>query len=359
MIINKFFINISASFFFYFASIGVYIIFLPKMLSDIGYSSFQIGVIFAIIPLMRFLTPFFFLKKIKLNQKLFIIASFTNILGVFSFFFTIYNFYLFTLSNILFGIGMSLVLPYIETISITKLKESYGKSRLYGSIGFMLISLILARILTLELGLIYLFISVIFIGIFGFLVSNQEIKDENIEDNSNFSLKIHWQLWISVFLMQVAFGAFYNFFTIYATEQNISLEVVSYLWAFGVICEIIMLNYQTPLLKKFSPIVIIKITLLITVFRWLLLYLFPTSLTIYFISQTFHAFSFALYHSATLSYIYNIYQNKKLANQFFYGISYGLGGFLGALIAGKFYGEYLFLSSATITLLAYLVLKGK
>jgi PPP family 3-phenylpropionic acid transporter len=74
--------------------------------------------------------------------------------------------------------------------------------------------------------------------------------------------------------MQVAFGGFYNFFTIYETSHGISLELTSWMWSFGVICEIVMLYFQGPLLEK-NLLNIIKFTILITSFRWLLLYLYP------------------------------------------------------------------------------------
>ncbi len=45
---------------FYFALIGVYIIFLPKMLKEIGFNGFEVGVIFSIAPMMRFILPFIF-----------------------------------------------------------------------------------------------------------------------------------------------------------------------------------------------------------------------------------------------------------------------------------------------------------
>ena len=63
------FFNLSAFYFFYFAAVGVYIIFMPKVLHDIGYDAFEIGIIFALAPLMRFLTPFLFLKHIKLDDN--------------------------------------------------------------------------------------------------------------------------------------------------------------------------------------------------------------------------------------------------------------------------------------------------
>lgn len=337
---------------------------MPKVVSTLGYSSLEVGIIFAIAPLMRFLTPFLFLKKFKLNKELYRVSSAISIVSTLSFFFTIDNFYLFIVSNIFFGASMSVNLPYIETFAIAILKERYGKSRLYGSIGFMLIALILANFLQSHyIAISYLSITVIFTAIFGLLVSNREDaklkSDSKTQDGEKFSFIKHWQIWISIFLMQVAFGAFYNFFTIYSTEHNISIQMTSYLWSFGVVCEILMLYFQTPILKRFSLITIVKFTTLITIFRWLLIYLFPNSLPIYFLSQSFHALSFALYHSAVLTLLYNLYQNKRLTSQFFYGFSYGLGGFVGTLFAGFIYGEYIFLSSAIITFLAYYVLRLK
>jgi len=69
-----------------------------------------------------------------------------------------------------------------------------------------------------------------------------------------------------------------------------------------------------------------------------------------------HAFSFALYYSATIAYLFHIYENKKLAQQFFGGISFGLGGFVGSILAGIFYGEYLFLYASFVAFIAFLII---
>jgi PPP family 3-phenylpropionic acid transporter len=71
-----------------------------------------------------------------------------------------------------------------------------------------------------------------------------------------------------------------------------------------------------------------------------------------FFAQSFHAFSFGLYHTASIIYLYKLYSNKKLAQQFLLGIAYGLGGFVGALVAGMLYGKFLFIYCAIIALLA-------
>ena len=87
-----------------------------------------------------------------------------------------------------------------------------------------------------------------------------------------------------------------------------------------------------------------------------MLYLFGQNVFMVFLSQSLHAFSFALYHTAVISYLVLLYSQKKLAQQFYLGISFGLGGSLGALLAGKLYGDNLFLYESLIALLAFGIL---
>lgn len=351
------FFNLSAFYFFYFAAVGVYVIFMPKVLHDIGYNAFDIGIIFALAPLMRFATPFLFLKHIELNRTVFKTALFLSILTSSLFYFTIDNFYAFMINNAILGVCLSLILPYLEVTAIKNLGTAkYGKSRLFGSIGFMMISLVLAKFLSEpKIALHYYLCANILTVIFAlFLAKNDEAHVKNIEDES-FSFMKYWPFWLSLFFMQMSFGGFYNFFTIYETEHGISLEMISYLWSFGVICEILMLYFQGPLLKK-NLLNIIKICVGITIFRWLLLYIYPDSLSITFISQGLHAFSFGLYHSTVIIFLYTLYDNKKLAQQFMYGVAYGLGGFVGALVAGWVYGQYIFVYSAIFACISFITL---
>ena len=353
-----FFFNLSAFYFFYFAAVGVYVIFMPKVLHDIGYNAFDIGIIFALAPLMRFATPFLFLKHINLNQNVFKNALFLSILTSAMFYITIDNFYAFMINNAILGVCLSLILPYLEVTALKNLgKEKYGKSRLYGSIGFMLISLILAKFLSEpKIALHYYLATNILTVIFALLLVKFDVNYQNKEEKTeSFSFLKYWPFWLSLFFMQISFGGFYNFFTIYETQNGISLEMTSYLWSFGVVCEILMLYFQAPLLKN-NLLNILKICVGITIFRWLLLYLYPDSLSITFFSQSLHAFSFGLYHSTVIIFLYTLYENKKLAQQFMYGVAYGLGGFVGALVAGFVYGEYLFIYSAAFALISLVAL---
>lgn len=346
---------LSAFYFFYFASVGVYVIFLPKVLHDIGYLPVQIGIIFALAPLMRFLTPFMFMKKLSLTNQIFKNSLISSFVCAFLFYVTIDNFYFFMAVNALIGISLSLILPFIENIAVSQLgKEKYGKSRLFGSIGFMLVAIILGNNLSDSFSALHFYLASTFLtAVFGIILSNYEKTRDDTSSNSPFSFSNYWLFWISLFLMQVSFGGFYNFFTIYETGHGISLEITSYLWAFGVICEIVMLYFQAPILKK-NLILLIKFSIVATIIRWLLVFMFPQNLYIAFFAQSLHAFSFGLYYSAVIVYLYSIYDNKKLAGQFMFGFAYGLGGFAGAISAGWFYGKYLFLYSAFIAFLAFL-----
>ncbi len=351
------FFNLSAFYFFYFAAVGVYVIFMPKVLHDIGYNAFEIGIVFALAPLMRFATPFLFLKHVELNQTVFKTALYLSILTSSLFYFTIENLYAFMLNNAVLGVCLSLILPFLDVTAIKNLgKDKYGKSRLFGSIGFMLVSLILAKFLSEpKIALNYYLCANVLTVIFALLLVKNDVTNvKNIEDES-FSFFKYWPFWLSLFFMQMSFGGFYNFFTIYETEHGISLEMTSYLWSFGVICEIIMLYFQGPLLKN-NLLTIIKICVGITVVRWLILYIYPDSLTMTFISQSLHAFSFGLYHSTVIMFLYSLYDNKKLAQQFMYGVAYGLGGFVGALLAGWAYGQYLFMYSAIFAIFSLMSL---
>ncbi|NOR58073.1 MAG: MFS transporter [Sulfurimonas sp.] len=347
-------ILLASFYFFYFAIVGVYIIFMPKVLAMTGYSASEIGIIFAAGPLVRFILPFAFTRGMKLNRKSFNIAIIIMLFSSVSFYFSIDSFYKLLFSNIGLGIGLSLILPYIEVISLKTMgKERYGKIRLFGSVGFVLVALVLVKFLSsADIALNYLLVLTFLTAMVAFVIAkNRDASSEKSHEIENdISLLSDWKLWAGLTLMQVSFGAFYNFFTIYETDHGISLDMTIYLWSFGVIAEIFMLFFQGRLLRG-NLLLILQITTFVTAIRWFLLFSFPENLGILFFSQTLHALSFALFHSAAISYLYYLYKHKSLAQQFFSGITYGLGGFVGALYAGYVYElfpRYLFLSAAFI-----------
>jgi len=345
-------------YFFYFALVGVYVIFMPKVLMELGYSTVEVGVVYAAAPFMRFLLPFVFKHYIDLTPKIYLFSLFFTFIGTLLFLGTVQNFEFYLVANLLFGASMGISLPYVETIALASLaKNRYGRVRLWGSLGFMGIALWLGKILEIPShALYYLSATALLTLIFGALLVKYDTTEHTAaKDDASFSLLKYWAFWLSVFLMQVGFGGFYNFFTIYETAHGVSLEITSWMWSFGVVCEIFMLYFQGPLLQR-NLLNILKFATLITAFRWMLLYLFPDSITLTFASQSLHAVSFALYHTAAITYVFSLYTQKKLAQQFFLGIAFGLGGSVGAMLSGQIYGENMFLIEAIITFISFMVL---
>jgi len=367
---NKGFFNRAAFilalfYFFYFAMIGVYVIFMPKVLKDIGYSAVEIGAIYTSAPLMRFILPFIFKHFIKLSNKVFIASLILTFLITALFFATIDNFWIFLLLNLAFGGAMGAVLPFVEIIALENIgKEKYGKIRLWGSIGFALIAFVLGKILNgYIIALSSLVLMAFLTMLFGLLLikfdKSKEVSLKQSQKDSTFSLSKYWAFWVSIFLFQFSFGGFYNFFTIYETSNGIALDIVSYLWIFGVICEIFMLIFQGPLLKKYNLLDLLLISTLSAVFRWLIIAFFPQNIALILLSQATHALSFALYYTASIAYVYTLYTQKKLAQQFYLGIGFGLGGALGAIVSGiiyKYSPSGLFVFEASIALLSSLLL---
>jgi len=349
---------LGAYYFFYFALVGVYVIFMPKVLLELSYTPVEVGIIYAAAPFMRFLLPFVFRHYVTLTPNVYRLSLVLMFLATLIFLQTVDNFYFYLLANLLFGAAMGISLPYVETIALARLsKQHYGKVRLWGSLGFMGIALWLGKVLSSAHEALYYLSTTAFLTLlFGILLTKYDtISHNSAKDDASFSLTKYWAFWVSIFLMQVGFGGFYNFFTIYETAHGISLEMTSWMWSFGVFCEIFMLYFQGPLLQR-NLLNILQFATLATALRWFVLFLYPESVTITFATQSLHAISFALYHTAAITYVFSLYTQKKLAQQFFLGIAFGLGGSVGAVLSGQIYGEYLFLVESIITFSAFLVL---
>jgi len=353
------FLLLSLFYYFYFSVVGIYIIFLPKVLSGVGYSASEIGIIFAAAPLIRFILPFLFMRGLELNAKIFNMAIAVVVLSISSFYLSLHSFNLLLFSNIMLGVGLSLTLPYVELISLNAIgKENYGKVRLFGSVGFIVVALILVRFLdSAYMALHFMAVLAVLMAMVSyFLYKHNDLKtskEDRLRD-SDISLLKDYKLWIGLLLMQTSFGSFYNFFTIYETDHGVSMDMTIYLWSFGVIVEVAMLFFQGRFLRG-NLLKVLQVTIFATAVRWFLVFAYPTTMEILFFAQSLHAFSFALFHSSAISYLFYHYKHKSLAQQFFLGITYGFGGLSGALLSGfvyEYYPDYLFLSSSLIALLS-------
>jgi MFS transporter, PPP family, 3-phenylpropionic acid transporter len=353
----------SLFYFFYFWATGVFIIFVPKTLANIGYTPAQIGILLSIMPLIRFAMPFLFSLGLRFTKKTFLYSLAFSTVSFLAFVFTFHSFWLIFINTVLYGIFISVTLPYIDTAALSVIpKERYGLVRLFGSIGFMIAGLILGEAaLSNTLVFWHYFVSVALMSVCGALLVFDKAYKEEQEDNQTQSseLKIYLNdipFWVAMILVQLSFGAFYGFFTIFESSHGMSMQNITYLWSVGVLAEIIMFAFQGRLLKNIRPLFIIKLSILTLIARWLLLHFFAGNFLAAFIAQTTHAISFALFTTAAFLFIYSRYEDKKKAQMYFYGFSYGLGGFFGGIISGALYGANIFLYSAIFAVAALISL---
>ena len=350
---------IGAFYFFYFAAVGVYIIFLPKLLSETGYTPFEIGVLFSSGPIMRFLVPFLFVRFIHLSPRVFSNALIASLASTLVFIAFHDHFWIALFSLAAMGAFWSLVLPFVEVMALDLIGPRYGNARLYGSIGFILTGLGLGHIaLSFNIAMAAYIGTILATLVVGLSLAARMDKTPQTPHAGRFSFAAHGGFWVAIFLMQMSFGGFYNFFTIHAEAHGMSLSTISWLWAFGVVAEIGMFLWQRKVLHL-SLLTLLHISMALTVLRWAMLFLWPDSVGVAFASQSLHAFSLALFHTAAISYIQKQYANRKLGQQFYLGIGYGLGGFTGSVISGWVYGPTLFLWMAAIALIGWLALFGE
>ncbi len=343
------FLALTFFYFLFFALIGDYVIFLPKFFSHF-FTPTQIGIIFAMMPIARFLTPFIFLKK-PLTKNDYILSIFIAFFS--SFLILSKNFYLILFAFFLIGSSFAVIFPYIEAIAIEKLQTKYGKARVMGSIGFMLYGIIFSYI---KINHLISFIILMFLTMLSsFYFKEDKTIKKNVTSSKPKFLK-DYKFWLGLIFLQISFGGFYNFFTIYLINHGINKEYVGWLWGIGVTAEIVVFLIGHRFLHRLKPLKWIKISIFLTSIRWLMLYLFANSLVLIAASQLLHAFSFAIFHTSALLYINKKYEHKTLAQQFYAGIGYGLAAFLGSIISGFLYGEHLFLYESIIALAGFLIM---
>ncbi len=344
-------VKIAGFYFFYFAAVGVYVIYMPSLLKGLGYTPFEIGAVFAAGPLSRFASPFFFISWLHLNRKTFVNALIASTLIGIAIAAGISHFWVMLALMVLLGFFWSILLPFVEVMALEHIgKERYGKARLFGSVGFIAVSLGLGAVaLGLGLSMAVYVGSIALTMVFGLMLASLVEKEIVRQPGKLARDNLHLPFWVALFLMQMGFGFFYNFYTIYESEHGIPMHIISYLWTFGVLIEIVMFNYQKRVLGL-DLLFLIKLSVFLGGVRWLMVHAFPEVLWVAYAAQSLHAFSFALLHTASIAYINtHYYHNRQLAQQFYTGLTFGLGAFAGSLLSGVLYGEHIFLYAALIT----------
>ncbi|MED0665046.1 MFS transporter [Bacillus badius] len=190
--------------------------------------------------------------------------------------------------------------------------QHYGKSRSWGSIGFVVAGMILS-VFTGALGdeaiLWALLLSTLGFVCLGFMHAPVVLSKKPETDPAQkggmmklFHIKHFGLVLIIVILLQAAHASYYNYGYIFLQEIHAPKYLIGLIINIAVIAEIIFFAVADQAFRKFSVASLLTLAALGSSVRWLLVFAFP-NVAVFCIAQTLHACSFAMGHYAFMKYL--------------------------------------------------------
>lgn len=236
-------------------------------------------------------------------------------------------------------------MPQFEAITLSHLGNEparYGRIRVWGSVGFILV--------VTALGVVFDHVSVrhlplFMLPIFVVLVATAFVNDYgpgHAAQGARESLVASVRrpgvapFLALAFLMQVAHGPYYVFFSLFLDESGYRSSALGAFWALGVLAEIVMFWFSAAILKRHGSMAALRVCLLATAMRFFATALWPQLLPVMLVAQLSHALSFGLFHAASMQRVATLFPGRLLGQGqgLLYGLSSGVGGVVGSLLAG-------------------------
>ena len=365
--------RLSRFYFFYYFFVGSFVPYWGIYLQSENFSPSSIGILLSLFQISRIVAPNFWgwladhtghrVKWIKLT-------SFLGLIGFIGIFWAKGFFWIF-LVMLALSLFTSSTLPLAESLTLAHLATTdghYSRIRLWGSIGFIVASLFLGYLIDFQGINILLWVLLIAQAIIFFL-SNTIPETQDIQHKTN-DLSI-WKiiktpsviaLLLGCTLMVSAHGVLYNFYSIYLKDHGYSSGTIGWLWAVGVICEILIFMAMPKILRRYSLKAILLMSLFLGVIRFILIGASPDHLYLLFIAQMFHAATFGSFHAASIEVIAYYFKgrNQTRGQAIYNSVAYGIGGTIGGL-GGGYLIQYLggqlgFMIAAISPLIGFVVI---
>lgn len=363
----------------YFTLFGVFVPYIARFLTENGLSEQQASVIVAIVNGVNLFAPFLFSyladrsgRRMGFIRAGYVAIGFFYLLSLFGsgfwFYLTVFG---------LFGVFLSAVLPQMESVTLAVLgseKARYGQVRLWGSLGFVVIvwvvGFLLDRFSVAILPMLGVGLSAIMFAT-TFLVperpkqSKQKKTEEKLppktvaEDDAPIPWGQVVVLLTVVLFWQFSMAPYNTFFDLYLRGAGFSATTNGFLISFGALCEVAVFIVIAGFFKKFSEQQLMVFALLLTTFRWLLLYFFADLFWVVLLSQSLHAATFGVVHSVAVHRIGRLFPERRASfgQGLYVALGMGLGLLVGNLVAGVLWNGsgLVFLQAAGWTFLAMLI----
>jgi len=368
--------RIAGFYFFYYAFLGMFAPYWSLYLKSIHFDAMEIAILLSVQPVMRMIAPSIWGWLADHTGKRKMVVQVAATLGLLSYFgvFATTSFYGLLLVLATMGFFWSASMPLVEATTLTWLGKNtanYGRIRSWGSVGFIVavVGLGYAFDYIPIYWLLWAGLSVILgIWIFARQIPSTEVLPHHTDSQSIMNIIKQppvLALLVACFLMAVAHGPYYTFFSIYLVDHGYAKSVVGLLWALGVMCEIGIFFLMPRLTRRFTLSQIIMISLGCAVLRFLLIGWAVDSLILILFAQMLHAITFGAFHAAAVAMIHQYFQGRHQSKgqALFGSLTYGAGGMLGGLLSGPIWQHYgasvLYTCSSAMALLGMLLMLWK
>jgi len=363
--------RLSGFYFFYFASLGVLVPYWSLYLKSLGFNSLAIGALVAILPATKLVAPYLWGWVADHTRRSMLIIRIGSVLALLSFTLVFISHQLWWLVSVmlLFSFFWNATLPQFEAMTLNHLGNDthrYSMIRLWGSLGFIVTVVIIGDLLQdydAEIIPLVVLITFVIISITSFMVP-EKLNTPHSEHSPIWRVvkqpKVLAFLVVS-FLMLCSHGPYYTFYTIYLEELGYSSYMIGVLWAVGVLSEVIIFLMMHRLLPRFGARKLLFVTFMLTTLRWLIIGFYADDLTMLFLAQLIHAFSFGVFHSVGISLVHEYFtgSHQGRGQALYSSVSFGAGVAVGSLISGLVWdqlgAEVLFVFAAGCTLLAMVI----
>lgn len=361
---------LSIFYFLFSLSVGAFQ-FLNLYYVDFGLTTGEIGILFAIGPLiMIFSQPFWGLLTDYLNASKTIMLIMIIGAAVTGLFFPLsFNFGHLVLLNVIYFFFQSAVQPIADSTAMSLLEDrsNFGKIRLWGALGYAVGVITVGALLDLF-GLPFLFIlNSCFLVITLLVITRLPIKKSGKrqfkiqEAISLFKNPAFLMFLLFSFLVNITVHANNSFYAIYLQNIGATITLVGFALLIKSILEIPFFAMSKKLMSRYSYPLLLSLVAGIYGIRWLILGV-NNNLDVLVWSQILLSLSFSIQYFVSVAYVDLITPKKYRATgqTFYWAVSLGLGGLMGNLLAGSILRyvdiQVMYQFAAAISLLSILLL---
>ena len=339
--------------FFYgaiFGSVGIFLPYWPIWLESRGLSTVEIGLIIGASFWPRIVTSLIvpnLADRFGRRRLAMTLTTALTLIGLLAFA-LVSNFWMFMLLSLLTGATWSCILPLAEAISLDSTAKAgldYGRVRLWGSITFILMSIFggfaLERAGAPIIFILLIAATALTLAACFFMPDSAGTPSSAKSTNLG---RLFWRhdLWLLVMassMIQASHMLLYNFGSIHWRAAGHGETTIGWLWAEGVIAEVLLFAVSGRLIKRFPLAQLLIIAGVLTAARWVLNGL-SASLPLLILTQAMHAASFGLTMLATLHYLRETTPTELQASAQGFYVALGLAPLSGLIspTSGWLYG---------------------